>query len=59
MIRLSKQDKVEFCEEDSEKRVWTFQVVTPNRTLVLCASHQEERQDWVDWLREHIKIFGK
>lgn len=54
-----KQNTVEFIPEENAKLMFTFRLNQEGESLVMCAKSEEERQQWVDTLRAHIKAYGK
>jgi len=56
VIRVTRGDTVEMVTfDDDSHHEWSFRLVTEKRTLYLCASSEEERQEWIDFLRLHIR----
>jgi hypothetical protein len=58
VIVLRKGCTLEILGDDAvEGRAFTFQLVTPKRTLIMQADNEEDRQTWVNAINTMIKKF--
>jgi hypothetical protein len=55
---LTRGDTVELFECSETKKPCVFKLSTTARELLLCAESEQDRQVWMDVLRNHIRTFG-